>query len=63
MHDCLLDLQRDAAALGAPLILRIGEATEVLEELRSTLSTFTLWSHEETGNGWTYRRDIAVAEW
>ena len=63
IHDCLLDLQRDVAALGAPLILRIGEAPEVLEELRSTLGTFTLWSHEETGNGWTYRRDIAVAEW
>ncbi|MFZ4761543.1 MAG: FAD-binding domain-containing protein [Alphaproteobacteria bacterium] len=63
MHDCLQDLQRDLAALGAPLVIRIGEATEVLEQLRHQLGTFTLWSHEETGNGWTYQRDIAVAGW
>jgi deoxyribodipyrimidine photo-lyase len=63
IHDSLLDLQRDLAALGAPLVIRIGEATEVLEKLRHELGAFTLWSHEETGNGWTYRRDIAVAQW
>ena len=33
IHDSLLDLQRDLAALGAPLVIRIGEATEVLEKL------------------------------
>lgn len=63
IHDSLIDLQRDLAVLGAPLIMRVGEATQVLDQLRSALGTFTLWSHEETGNGWTYRRDIAVAEW
>ncbi len=63
IHDSLLDLQRDLAALGAPLVIRIGEATEVLEQLRHELDAFNLWSHEETGNGWTYKRDIAVGEW
>jgi deoxyribodipyrimidine photo-lyase len=63
IHDSLLDLQHDLATLGAPLIIRIGEAIEVFEQLRNELTTFTLWSHEETGNGWTYRRDIAVVEW
>jgi deoxyribodipyrimidine photo-lyase len=63
IHDSLLDLQYDLAVTGAPLIIRIGEATEVLEQLRHQLGTFTLWSHEETGNNWTYQRDMAVAQW
>ncbi len=63
IHDSLLDLQRDLAALGAPLIIRIGEAPEVLEQLRRELGSFTLWSHEETGNDRTYKRDVIVAEW
>ena len=63
IHDALLDLQRDLHALGAPLLIRIGEATGVLEQLRHELGAFTLWSHEETGNGWTYQRDMEVAQW
>ena len=27
------------------------------------MARFTLWSHEETGNQWTFRRDIAVKHW
>jgi deoxyribodipyrimidine photo-lyase len=63
IHDSLLDLQRDLSALGTQLIIRTGEATDVLEGLHRELGTFTLWSHEETGNGWTYSRDKAVAQW
>lgn len=63
IHDSLLDLQRDLAALGAPLIIRIGEAIKVLEQLHHELGLFTLWSHAETGNGWTYQRDIEVGKW
>ncbi len=75
IHDCLLDLRIDLAKLGAPLMVRIGEATRVLEELRHELfnknnelfskngGEFTLWSHQESGNGWTYTRDIEVAKW
>jgi deoxyribodipyrimidine photo-lyase len=63
IHDSLRDLQRDLAARGIPLIIRIGEAPDVFETLRHALGAFTLWSHEETGNGWTYARDMAVAAW
>jgi deoxyribodipyrimidine photo-lyase len=63
IHDCLLDLQIELSKLGAPLIIRIGEATEVLQQLYREIGSFTLWSHEETGNGWTYKRDIDVALW
>jgi len=63
IHDSLLDLQDDLAALDLPLIIRIGESIKVLEQFRHELGVFTLWSHEETGNGWTYNRDIAVLQW
>lgn len=47
----------------APLVLRVGEMTAVLEALRRNLGRFSLWSHEEPGNGWTDARDRAVAAW
>lgn len=63
IHDSLLDLQSDLIKMGSTLIIRIGEAIEVLEQLRHRLGKFVLWSHEETGNGWTYQRDIAITKW
>lgn len=63
IYDSLMELQRHLESLGAPLLIRVGEAVQVLDQLRNELSSFTLWSHEETGNGWTYRRDIEVAAW
>jgi deoxyribodipyrimidine photo-lyase len=63
IHDSLIDLQQQCLSRGAPLIIRIGKATEIFEQLRHSLGTFTLWSHEETGNHWTYQRDREVAQW
>jgi deoxyribodipyrimidine photo-lyase len=63
IHDCLTDLQQNLNAFGLSLIVRIGETTQVLEQLRKEMGSFTLWSHEETGNDWTYKRDISVAIW
>ena len=61
--ECLMELNSDLAALGQPLVIRIGNAVDVLEEIRSVRGTFNLWSHEETGNGWTFARDKAVGAW
>jgi deoxyribodipyrimidine photo-lyase len=41
----------------------LGHAVPVLEMLRQRHGIAALWSHEETGNGWTYERDKAVAAW
>ena len=32
-------------------------------DLRRRVAIAGLWSHEETGNGWTYQRDLAVGAW
>ncbi|MEM1106407.1 MAG: FAD-binding domain-containing protein [Pseudomonadota bacterium] len=57
------DLGRALQARGAKLCIRVGFAPEVLASLRAELGPFTLWSHQETGNMWTYARDKAVARW
>lgn len=51
------------AALGGRLVVRVGDAVQVLEDLRQRHGARHLVSHEETGNAWTYARDRAVAAW
>uniref|UniRef100_UPI0035B06BF4 deoxyribodipyrimidine photo-lyase n=1 Tax=Ideonella dechloratans TaxID=36863 RepID=UPI0035B06BF4 len=60
---CLAPLREALAARGLPLLVRVGEAVPVLEALRRTQGLSHLLSHEETGPGWSYERDKAVAAW
>ncbi len=60
---CVAELRAALLARGLPLLLRVGRATEVLAALRRDFAFERLLSHEETGPGWTYRRDLAVAAW
>ncbi|WP_071673409.1 FAD-binding domain-containing protein [Nioella nitratireducens] len=61
--ESLLGLAEDLARLGAPLAVRMGDAVEVLEGLRTTHGAMRLVSHEETGNLWTFARDGRVTDW
>ena len=61
--ECLAELQRALAALGQPLVVMMGEAVHILRRIHETRGIAALWSHQETGNGWTYARDLAVAAW
>lgn len=63
VEESLIELRRELGALGQPLIIRVGDAVEVLERARRRFADIALWSHEETGNGWTYARDLSVAAW
>ena len=63
MRECAQALDDALAARGARLVVRIGRAVDVLAELRRQVGFTELSSHEETGNAWTYRRDIAVGAW
>lgn len=55
----------DAAlqALGGRLLQPVAEMETVLQALLDAFGPFTLLSHEETGNGWSYGRDRRVARW
>ena len=60
---CLAALRHTLAQRGLPLRVQVGEATQVLGEVRREFAFTQLFSHEETGTGWSYTRDIAVADW
>ena len=57
---CLADLRSD---LGAPLVVRVGDAVSILDRLCRQYAVTRIISHEETGNLWTYARDVRVAAW
>lgn len=63
IRESLVDLRAALAVLGQPLVIRRGEAVAVLEALRQQHAIAALWSHEETGNDWSFARDRAVAAW
>lgn len=60
IHDCLIDLNLALTSLGQPLVIKIGEASEILKNLYLEHEISAVHTFEETGNRWTYDRDIAV---
>ena len=70
-NECLDELDRwvqhDAQTFrsgGHPGLCRMrGDMLAVLTALHAQIGPFTLVSHEETGNSWSYQRDLDVASW
>ena len=62
-REALVELRQALAALGMPLVVRRGEVVALLARAHRHVGIAHLWSHEETGNGWTYARDRRVAAW
>jgi deoxyribodipyrimidine photo-lyase len=63
VRESLVELRDELARLGQPLVVRTGMAVEVIAELAHAHPIAAVWSHQETGNAWTFARDRAVAEW
>ncbi len=63
IRESLQELDARLGELGAPLIVRTGSVIETLEALSKDYDLQSLHSHEETGNDWTYQRDLAVKDW
>ena len=61
LRETLVGLRTQLAELGQPLVVRQGDAVEVLRGLLDRHRVATLWSHQETGNAWTFGRDRRVA--
>ncbi len=59
----LAPLRAELAARGLPLLVRVGPMPQVLLQLQRQFDFTHLFSHEETGPGWTYARDRAVGAW
>ena len=65
-NECLSELDqwiKQDSAGKAKLCRLHGEMVDALTALRAQFGAFTLVSTEETGNMWSYQRDLAVVDW
>ena len=63
IRESLSELDSYLRAQGGCLEIHTGEITEILTRIREEAPFSELYSHEETGNGFTYARDLKVASW
>ena len=59
MSDCRKALKQ----LGQALVVREGDVCEVFDELSRIVEIHAVHAHQETGNLWSYQRDIKVAKY
>lgn len=63
LRESVAALSEDLETLGVPLVVRVGRAVDVLADIQVSVGFDSMFSHEETGSGWTYARDLDVAAW
>ena len=63
LKGCVEEFAQDIEKAGGKLAIATGDITHILQDLKAQFSDITLWSHQETGNNWTYKRDEAVRAW
>lgn len=61
--ESLEELKLETEKLGQSLVIRVGEALEVLQDLHDKNTISAIWSHQETWNGWVYKRNLCVKKW
>jgi deoxyribodipyrimidine photo-lyase len=59
----LLELNQSLIKLGQGLLVEHGDMLEVLDKLAKHFNIVELYSHQESGNLWTYQRDKNVTIW
>lgn len=63
LTDCLSELDMELQKIGQKLVVKVGNAVTILQEITEQYDISGLWSHQETWNGWTYARDRRVLQW
>jgi deoxyribodipyrimidine photo-lyase len=63
IKESLQALDAHFRTLGGEIEIHVGEMSEVLSKLWHAHPFEHIYSHQETGNGVTYARDIQVAQW
>ncbi len=63
IRESLLDLDACLRMHGGHLEIHHGEAPDVLNRIWHEAPFAGIFSHQETGNGFTYARDIQVGQW
>ena len=63
MCDSVAYLSSLLESIGQRLIVQVGEVHDVFLSLHQQYKLNCVWSHEETGNLWTYKRDTKLKQW
>jgi deoxyribodipyrimidine photo-lyase len=63
VSESLAELRKSLQRLGGVLLVRVGEAVDVLERMLREFSVAKVWAHEETFNNVSYQRDRRVRAW
>ena len=63
INDSLTELDRDLHRLGSRLLIRRGDAVEVISGLQAETGFHCIRAHQETTNALSYQRDRAVKKW
>ena len=61
--ESVLDLRNSLKEKGQPLVIRTGNVIEIFEEISSKFNIMGIYSHQETGDWLTYKRDQKVKLW
>ena len=63
LRESLQDLSDALAEIGCPLYVVSGNVVDVFNNILQQVEVKQIWSHEETGNLWTFHRDRQVGRW
>jgi deoxyribodipyrimidine photo-lyase len=63
IRESLSELDTQLQALGSRLFVAVGEVVDILSALHAAAPFSDVHAHEETGNAWTFRRDLDVGRW
>lgn len=63
LTECLAELDSALQSFGQGLVVRVGDAVDVLNQLHQDYQIAAIWSHQETWNGWTFQRDKRILAW
>lgn len=63
LKGCVEETAAALGELGAAMVIASGDVVDVLKSLKKRYGSIELWSHQETGNYWTFQRDKAVRKW
>ncbi len=60
LRESLIDLKNSLNDIGLKLIIRVGNIEDVIKEFMERFNVKGIYSHEETGNEWTFKRDQSL---
>ena len=63
VKDCVEDLQAQLKSINGYLNIYKDSMLQIFDVIKDKYGDFDLWSHQETGNYWTFERDKAVRSW